>query len=196
MEQIPNWPAYYAQQVGRPPRNTLLFAMEKFAAPRKAVDLGCGEGRDTIALLEKGWQVLAIDSNPLAFTYMQQRLAATNQSRLTTQVAGFGEATWATVALVNASFCLPFCPPSLFPRVWAQIVDSLEPGGRFAGHLFGDRDTWAKIPGRTHHCREEVDQLLESLVVEFWQEEENDGITVLNEEKHWHIFHIVARKNG
>ncbi|MEJ1932020.1 class I SAM-dependent methyltransferase [Nostoc sp. NIES-2111] len=30
-------------------------------APRFAVDLGCGDGRDTVELLRRGWRVLGID---------------------------------------------------------------------------------------------------------------------------------------
>jgi tellurite methyltransferase len=54
--------AYYDGVKGRPPRPTLSRAADAFAGPGFAVDLGCGDGRDTIELLRRGWRVLAIDA--------------------------------------------------------------------------------------------------------------------------------------
>ncbi|BAT54920.1 Methyltransferase type 12 [Nostoc sp. NIES-3756] len=61
-----NWSAYYKAVEGRPPRETLLKALARLDtfptdAPRFAVDLGCGDGRDTVELLRRGWRVLGID---------------------------------------------------------------------------------------------------------------------------------------
>jgi len=71
-----SWAGYYAASADRPPRRTLLDALTRFtpsAAPRFAVDLGCGDGRDTIELLRRGWSVLAIDSEPGAIERLQRR---------------------------------------------------------------------------------------------------------------------------
>ena len=40
-----------------------------------------------------------------------------------------------------------------FDEVWARIVDSLRPGGRFCGQLFGERDEWARLGDRRPHPR-------------------------------------------
>ena len=75
---------------------------------------------------------------------------------------------------MNASFALPFCEPRHFPGLWSRIVAAIRPGGRFAGQFFGDRDTWASLPGRTHHSRDEVLELLEGFEIEMMNEEERD----------------------
>src|SRR6266480_3626651 len=61
------WTRYY-DAAGEQPRETLLFALDRFDAEAGAevgglfaVDLGCGTGRDSIELLRRGWRVLAID---------------------------------------------------------------------------------------------------------------------------------------
>jgi hypothetical protein len=115
-------------------------------------------------------------------------------ARLETRVARFEDADWPETDLVNASFTLPLCPPEAFARVWARIVASLRPGGRFAGHLYGDRDSWVGRPGMTFFTRAEAEALLAPLEVELFREEETDGVTPRGSAKHWHIFHVVARK--
>jgi SAM-dependent methyltransferase len=197
----PDWATYYQAVAGRPPRDTLLKALENFAAESLinytgfAVDLGCGDGRDTVELLRRGWRVLAIDGEPQAFDRLLDQ--SVPQAQLETQLIKFETLTLpASVDLINASYCLPFCPPENFPTLWQTIVTSLKTGGRFCGQLFGDRDSWAAFPGRSHQTRSQVEALLNSFEVEWLEEEEHPGVTAIGEEKHWHIFHIVVRKVG
>lgn len=198
-----DWAAYYDKTGTRPPRETLLFALDRFASEpasdpvnerRFAVDLGCGSGRDTIELLRRGWRVLAIDAEPAAIEKLTARSDMPAGVELTGQVARFENAEWPRCDLVNSSFALPLTPPEHFDAVWQRIVASLNPGGRVACQLFGPRDSWMGRPGMTFHDRAAVDALLGGLEVEMLREEEDDSTTVRGEEKHWHIFHIVARK--
>lgn len=194
-----DWNAYYNAVEGRPPRETLLKALDAFEAEatgseRFAVDLGCGDGRDTVELLKRGWRVLGIDAEPKALERLRQRTDC-ELSLLETQLNRFEAATLpANVDLINSSFALPFCPPADFPRFWSEIVAALKPGGRFSGQLFGDQDSWASDGRITHLTREQVEQFLQPFEVESFEEENHPGKTALGESKHWHLFHIVARK--
>ncbi|MGQ4649640.1 methyltransferase domain-containing protein [Lyngbya aestuarii] len=196
----PNWSAYYDAVVGRPPRETLLKALELFdgensaAESPLAVDLGCGEGRDTIELLKRGWRVLGIDAQQEAISRLLSRPDITAE-RLETKVSGFEEVSLPeSVDLVNASFSLPFCPPEYFPGLWQKIVASLRSGGRFCGQLLGERDSWSVYTSMNHHTPEQVEELLQPFEVEAFEEEEHPGKTALGQQKHWHLFQIVARK--
>ena len=195
---VRDWPGYFRVVQGKPPRETLILALEKFEAEGKragtAVDLGCGEGRDAAELLRRGWTVHAIDSHPAAFEYLRARVGQTERPRLITLQADFADATWPRVDLVNASFALPFCPPEDFGALWGRIVESLPRGGRFAGQLFGDRDTWAALPDRSHQTRAQAEALLRPFDVERFDEEEKDDNDARGVPKHWQVFHIVARK--
>jgi tellurite methyltransferase len=95
---------------------------------------------------------------------------------------------------VNSSFAIPFCPPSAFPAVWQRIQTSLRPGGRFSGQLFGDRDGWSGEQDITFQTRPQVETLLASFDVEQLEEIEEDGTTASGRQKHWHLFHVIARK--
>ncbi|MGE5147808.1 MAG: class I SAM-dependent methyltransferase [Candidatus Eiseniibacteriota bacterium] len=195
-----SWRDYYQRTGERPPRETLLSALDSWDSagrtPGQAVDLGSGTGRDTIELLRRGWSVLAIDAEPDAIAGLEARPDLPPGARLETKVARFEETDWPACDLVNASFALPLCPPETFPRLWQRIVERLRPGGRFAGQLYGDRDSWVGRPGMTFLSRAEALALLAPLEVELFREEEDDGVTPRGKAKHWHIFHIVARKPG
>ena len=196
-ERDSDWREYYERTAGQPPRHTLLAALERFGADpigRSAVDLGCGDGRDSIELLRRGWCVLAIDAEPAAIERLKARPDLPPGAPLETRCARFEDATWPAVDLVNASFALPLCPAERFPALWTHIDASLVTGGRFAGQLFGERDEWRGEPGITHHARGDVERLLAGFAVEVLAEEESDSITPYGKPKHWHLFHIVARK--
>jgi tellurite methyltransferase len=189
------WTLYY-EASGDDPRPTLRSALTRFeregVVAGVAVDLGCGAGRDTIALLESGWTVFAIDAEAEAIERLLAISPATE--RLHTQVATFAAADWPPCDLVNSSFALPFCHPSDFAMVWDRIVASLRTGGRFSGQLFGDRDGWAENEDMTFHSRSDAEALLSSFEPEYLDEVEEDGETATGKPKHWHVFHVVARK--
>jgi SAM-dependent methyltransferase len=201
-----DWPAYFDRMAGKPARETLLAAADAFglvtpADAPLAVDLGCGEGRDTAELLRRGWRVWAQDSSDDGLARLRARpecAAALADGRLTVARADFAEAHPPRAALVNASFALPFCPPAEFGALWSRIDAAIAPGGRFAGQLFGDRDDWASLPDRTHLTRPQAMGLFSDYVLERFHEEDRPsthaGAAPGDPPKHWHVYHIVARK--
>src|SRR6185503_7721985 len=97
--------------------------------------------------------------------------------------------------LVNSSFALPLCGGAAFPALWQRIRAALNPGGRIACQLFGPRDGFAQRPDPPAiHDRAAIDALLAGMSVEMLDEEETDSVTPRGQAKHWHIFHVVARR--
>jgi len=194
------WAAYYQKVAGRPLRPLFLKAMTYYADKPttvlggcSALDLGCGDGTETLALLHHGWQVLALDQHADAIARVEARVPADQRHRLTTRCALMEEAVFPQVDLIYAGLSLPFCTPANFPPVWQQIVTALPVGGRFAGHLFGDRDGWAG-PDLTFQTVAEARALFAGFAMEYFEEIEEDAPTALQGMKHWHIFEVVARK--
>ncbi len=189
-----DWKAYYNAVANRPPRKTLLIALAAFTKSGTAVDLGCGDGRDTVEILRQNWTVLAIDKEPEAIAGLLSR-PHLNTQRLTTQIVSFEKLQLPPeIDLINASFSLPFCSPEAFPNLWDKITNVLSTGGRFCGHLFGDRDSWRDRGLINCLTRSQVETLLKPYAIELFEEEEHLGTTPLGEDRYWHIFHIVARK--
>lgn len=196
MTNSPTWTSYYDAVGDAAARPTLLRALDAWrGAPGLAIDLGCGSGRDTFALLAGGWRVHAIDSESEGLKRLAARLDDNGRKRITTICARFEDVAFPSADLVNASFCLPFCAPESFPRVWQGITEALPPGGLFAGHLFGIRDEWASC-GLTVHDRPEVEALFAGFDMISLDETENEGVTAKGTQKRWHLFEIVARRIG
>lgn len=196
MTTFSEWAEYYDEHEGREPREMLLEVLDAFGAgeERSAVDLGCGSGIDTLAMLRRGWRVFAIDAEEEAIERVRRRVPGTLSSRLTTVVSRVEDIDLPTgVDLVWASFSLFFCRPGAFGDVWGRIHAAIAPEGRFAGELLGDRDTWAPEDDISAFTRDQAVALFDGFEVERFDEEEEDG-RATSEEKHWHLFHAVARK--
>jgi Methylase of polypeptide chain release factors len=194
-----DWAAYYEKTGLRPPRPTLIRALDAFdreGRPKDAMvaDLGCGSGRDTIEILRRGWPVHAIDASPDAIDGLLNRDDLPPDAEIHPQLARYEDMELPVCDLVNAAFSLPLCSPVAFPGVWRKILEALRSGGRFSGQLYGDRDSWAGREGVTAHTRANIDDLLSVLEIELLEEEEDDSMTPRGICKHWHIFHIVAKK--
>ena len=105
-----DWQNYYQMTGDRPPRETLMEALSRFdkeEAVGRAVDLGCGNGRDTIEILRRGWSVLAIDAQASAIETLKNRPELDElKTMLVTKVSRFENAIWSGVDFVNSSFAL------------------------------------------------------------------------------------------
>jgi 2-polyprenyl-3-methyl-5-hydroxy-6-metoxy-1,4-benzoquinol methylase len=69
-----SWAVYYEKLRDRPPRRTLLAALDRFGAPPPGalvIDLGCGDGRDVVEMLRRGWRVVAVDAEREALRQLQ-----------------------------------------------------------------------------------------------------------------------------
>lgn len=198
-EKPSRWHRWHDKVGTRPPRDTLLKALDNWEAEHGAgttgfgVDLGCGEGRDTVEFLRRGWRVLGIDFDQHALDLLNARTDLPKTGTLETLCAPMEDAPWDGADIVSSSFALPFVPPGNFPRLWDHIVASLNPGGRFATQFLGPKDGWAS-PQITVVTRAELDALLAPFEVEWLEEEDHPGASAKGKPKHWHLFHVVARK--
>ncbi len=208
-----DWPAYFDAVRGLPPRETLTRALDELTsnhfashahADALAIDIGCGEGRDSREIIRRLplVRLLATDANEHGLSQAMAGVPQAALSRVTIQACPMERMAQqlenlgreAHVVLVNASFALPFCEPQAFPALWAWIWRTLAPGGVFAGQLFGDRDEWATIDPKRHHSRADVESLLGGQETLWLDEAEKVGPDAMGGTKQHHVFHVVARK--
>lgn len=124
--------------------NPLLYAaLTRYEAsgetPGDAVDLGCGNGIQTFALLARGWRVTAVDSSSGALARLQQRVdelaprsIVEGQLTLVCQEIEAYEFP-KTVRMIVAIHSLPYCNPSKIQGVLEKAHAALECGGRIVG---------------------------------------------------------------
>ena len=191
------WADYYEHTSGREPRPLLGAALAAYggvAPGATALDIGFGDGTETRALLAAGFAVTAVDADPDAVRRLDD---LRDDPRLTVVRASMADADWPPVDLAYAGYALPFCPRDAFDAMWARLRDALRPGAVLAVDLFGDRDTWAIEDAprgeMTFVSRARLDGLLAGLDVVEVEEEDEDGMA-FSGPKHWHVFHVVARR--
>ncbi|MEX2629573.1 MAG: class I SAM-dependent methyltransferase [Tistlia sp.] len=195
------WRRYYRQTAERPARDTLLAALSAWEAtgraPARALDLGCGAGRDTVELLRRGWRVLALDAEEAAVESLKRRPEAAAGDRLDCRVARIESlAPLPEAELVNASFVLFLLAPPDFAATWTAIRRALPPGGLFCGQLLGPEDDWAGNAGLTVQDAEGLAPLLAGYEVLDRREERSETTTPKGDRKRWHLHHLVLQRQA
>ncbi len=187
-----HWDTYLKHTKNLKPRPLLLETLHYVKNEGQVLDLGAGSLNDTRFLLEYGFHVTAVDSNPSVREYATDLpIDCFNLVISTFEDFSFPEQKY---DLVNAQMALPFNKPETFIHVFNSLKNSLANGGIFAGQFFGTRDEWASRTDRTFHTREEVIEMLKDLTIIKLSEEKKDGTLVDGSPKHWHIFHVIAQK--
>lgn len=197
------WKVHYdkVNKEKHPPANTLIQTLELIPSKvvlknLKAIDLGCGNGIDTAALLAKGFNVLAIDKDPNASVHFQKHINSKYRKQLSFQNSSFENLDeLPSVDLVNASFSLPFCHPNHFEKLWSNIIACINPEGFFCGHFFGPKDSWSSSSDMTFHNLQALKSLFKGFDLLYFEETAKNGKTLSGKEKFWHVFHVVAKKH-
>lgn len=188
-----SWSKYYESTKALKPSKFLVEAFGAFnPEPGKAIDLGCGAGRDTRYLLEKGFEVSAVDKDPSAEDYLK-RLPHRDNLKFT--CAGFEDYDFDSYDLVNAHYALPFIQKEDFSTVMKKILESIKPEGLFVGQLFGVKDEWNTSDAKMTFCeRVDVETLFRNFKHLDIREMNEEGTIASGASKHWHVFNIIAQK--
>jgi tellurite methyltransferase len=187
-----DWSEYYEITKANPPSKLLVKALEHVTNKNKALDIGGGALKDTRYLLDQGFDVTVIDKSPL----MEQEANALANNKLHAFTTSFEDFDFPEneFDIASAMFALPFTGPADFVSVFTKIKDSLKTEGVFCGQFFGVNDEWSKNPKMTFHNEAQAKDLLDGLEIISFKEIEEDSTTANGTPKHWHIFHIIAKK--
>ena len=133
-----NW--YYEELMREPPSESLLKAFQ-FARPSGyALDFGCGPGRDTKAILERSYDVDALDGNPEVSAYLRR---LPHQEHLRIIISSSDQFTYSRnhYALINAQRVLSLLKPAQFNYAFPRLKDALADSGILVADIWGDRAT-------------------------------------------------------
>lgn len=187
---VGSWDEYFASTRDLPLHPQYRALEPHLPSTGDVLELGCGVGTGARWLAARGLDVLAVDALPEAIA---EATAFPSPPNLAYR-CGYMQALDlppASFDVVVASFCLFFLSEDDFEAFWPRLVASLRPGGVFMGQFLGARDTWAA--DYLNQTRPEVEALLAPFEVLQLEEVERDGRTSQGTEKHWHIFHAIAK---
>jgi SAM-dependent methyltransferase len=160
--------------------------------PGRALDLGAGQGRDTVYLLRQGWSVTAVDRSAAAIHRIVQLCPAPLCKHLTVIESAFEEVRLPPDQdLVNASFSLPFCAADFFENFWSEIERVLKPGGVFCGHLLGPGDDWAR-DGVVTETPDQIQERFRTWAALDIETTFGPAATAKGRVKNWDLYKIVA----
>lgn len=195
------WEAYFKAKLRDPPAGFVvegLNAIKQNDPHKVAIDLGCGVGHETVQLLQRGYNVVAVDGQAEAFDYLkQQPNIGPYLGHLRTIVSSFEKLNFSELPqadLVVASFALPFMRANDFNNTWQKVVAKIKPGGYFIGNLFApDFSFFAdKFRGSmTFHSKPEALALFNGFEVVGFQEVKAPG-TKPGTINHYYVF--IAKK--
>lgn len=196
-ERAADWAAYYRATLGREPRPLFLKGVAAMEAanvlPGQAIEVGFGDGRESLALLEAGWTVLAIDPTQKAAEVLRSQVPPFAADRLTIASAPAEGAELPPFDLLYAGYSLPFLDPARFDGFWARVRRRLRAGGFLVVNFFGPHDSWFGREEMSFIDLETVNGLVDGLDVLAIDEQDEDGNSFLGP-KHWHVFDVIAQR--
>ncbi len=185
---------YYDNTKNAKANYTVRKFIELNVEPGNAVDIGCGAGRDTVCLIKKGWNVLAIDIENVE-SLITSKLSEKELKQFKFSRQKFEYIELEKNNLIVANFSLSFCNKNNFKKLWDKINDSMLKEGYFVGNFFGVNDEWKKTKVEmTFLTKLQVIELFKGFKIIEFKEVEKDDFTGLGNMKHWHIFNVIAKK--
>src|SRR5205807_1174027 len=123
-------PASWSANTGLYPIEADLIKRYFPAPPARVLDIGCGAGRTTVELAQKGYIVKAIDLAPALLAVVRQRAPESSPEIMNATELAFPEATFdAVIFSFNGIDCV--FPQSDRLKVFAEVRRVLRPGGVF-----------------------------------------------------------------
>ena len=190
-----NWKQYYDKTKKEYPRNNVKFLIDSLnLKSTNAIDLGCGQGNDTVYLINNDFKVLGIDKENVE-DIIRERLSQDKQKYFQFKKQKLEDLKIPNTDLIIANFSLSFCKKEYFKLMWQKIVESININGYFVGTIFGINDSWnKKYRDMSFFDKEDVKRLFNKFKIIRFEEIENDKPTALGKEKHWHFYNIIAQK--
>lgn len=115
---------YYENTKNLPPHPIVKKFIDMNVKVGKAIDLGCGAGRDTIYLTKNGWNVLSIDKEDTG-ELVSSKLDEEEIKRFRFVRQDFENIELEKNNLLVANFSIPFCKKDSFNEFWNKISESI-----------------------------------------------------------------------
>ncbi|MEU9486651.1 class I SAM-dependent methyltransferase [Streptomyces decoyicus] len=178
------WDGFYADRskpvpffVAKPDENLVSYLERGLLTPGRALDLGCGPGRNALHLAAAGFAVDAVDLSPAAITWAEDRARETGADVRFLRGDAFALADTelnGPYDLIYDSGCFHHLPPHRRISYLALLGRALAPGGHFAltcfaaggmGSELGDTDFYrqSRLHGGLAYTSESLRRIFSEL---------------------------------
>jgi SAM-dependent methyltransferase len=159
------WDGFYGDRskpvpffVAKPDESLASYVERGLIAPGRALDLGCGPGRNALYLASAGFEVDAVDLSPTAIAWARERtheagLDARVRFRCADAFALSPAELPGPYDLIHDSGCLHHLPPHRRISYLALLERVLAPGGRLALTCFAAGHMGSELPDRDFYHR-------------------------------------------
>ncbi len=186
---VGSWSEYFASMIDKP-LHPILKRLEPFLPEKgEALELGAGVGHGVVFLVDRGLTVTAVDAEPQACQILRERARSATVVESRFEDVDLPENRFDVVV---AGFSLFFLTAADMADFWPKLISSMKSGCLFAGEFLGMRDDWV-AEGYLGHPEDEIRNLFGGFEILSWEEAERDGKTSMGTDKHWHVYHVVAK---
>ncbi|MGW8552289.1 class I SAM-dependent methyltransferase [Streptomyces tubercidicus] len=151
------WDGFYADRgravpffVAKPDENLVSYVERGLIAPGRALDLGCGPGRNALHLASLGFEVDAVDLSPAAIAWAGDRAQEAGAEVRFHCGDAFALASGTELGgpynLIHDSGCFHHLPPHRRISYLALLDRALAPGGHLALTCFAAGEMGSELP--------------------------------------------------
>ena len=120
---------YFPKKYNSNPVHSEVLEAMQFLSPGKALDLGCGQGRNALFLAQQGFDVTAVDQNELALEILQS-IVEQEDLEMTVGLYDINSAALTqTYDLIISTVVLMFLQANSIPAIIQNMQDQTNPGG-------------------------------------------------------------------
>lgn len=176
-------------------RNITKEVIEKFEKiTGVAIDIGCGEGYDSIYLIKNNWNVIAVDLFVEVIKKSAEKLDANLKDNLTIKRHEFENLDIPKVDLILANYSISYCKKEKFNLLINKIIESIKLNGRFAGIIYGEDDYRKDFEYMSFMTKGQFYKVFgEKFEIEIFRESKEKDIIKYNERIN-HTYEFIIRK--
>ena len=120
---------YFPKKYNSNPVHSEVLEAMQFLSSGKAMDLGCGQGRNALFLAQQGFDVTAVDQNELALEILQS-IVEQEDLEMTVGLYDINSAALTqTYDLIVSTVVLMFLQADRIPAIIQNMQDQTNPGG-------------------------------------------------------------------
>ena len=122
---------YFVEKYGLSAAHSELLAATPYLVGDRALDVGCGRGRNTLYLAQHGYQVDALDANPHAVDVLEQIIELEDLSSIHTAVKNLNQNPYIELKydVIVCTVVMMFLEPSTIPVLIKEMQAATKPGG-------------------------------------------------------------------